>query len=114
MSKNNIILAVAIIVLLSGIAWYFWGGSSTNTNNSLVSASKTSSVVAVADGKKILDTLNKAESITLNTSFLNTQAYKSLRESQIQIINQTVGRSNPFSPLSSVNRFATTSVGVVR
>ena len=102
MTKKNIILAIVIIVLLGGVAWYFMQGSrdNTNSNSSLVSENKSSSVVVTDEGAKILNTLNKVKSITLNIGFLSSAAYSSLKESNVEILTQTIGRENPFAPVS--------------
>ncbi|MFZ2038366.1 MAG: hypothetical protein WAV11_00270 [Minisyncoccia bacterium] len=100
MTKNNIILAVVIIILLSVAAWYFLGNDDTNSNSAIVSqGAGVASATLTDEGSKILSTLNRVNSITLNTGFLSSPAYRSLKESRIQIITQTTGRDNPFAPV---------------
>ena len=91
-----------MIILLSAGAWYFFGMGSrdTSTNNSLVSSGKTSTSDLTAEGTAILNTLNRVNGIKLNTSFLASPAYKSLVESKTDIGVLSVGRDNPFAPVS--------------
>jgi hypothetical protein len=95
-SKNKRAMVMGIILLgLLVIAYkvIFMSGSTVDTIDTSVPTD------ASAGGSG--DILNEIQSINFDTSILDDQSFKSFKSIEIPLISLPVGRSNPFSSVST-------------
>ncbi len=100
--KSWIIIAVLIVVAL--IVYYSFFNN-TNSADSTLQAQSSENVI----GADTLSLLNQIQSLKIDKSFFQTAEYLSLMDYTVQIPAVNIGRMNPFAPLASVSRPATSS-----
>lgn len=95
-SKKTIIVVVIAIIVLALVYFYF----SSATPVADISTLETQS--ANADGARVLNLLNQIQSLHIDTKIFESPAYLSLVDYSVEIPEISVGRPNPFAPLSGV------------
>lgn len=98
--QNKVILIVLLIVVAAG-AWYIFAGSSGTA--ALTESSPAGESPAE---KALLDSLLTLQAIKLEGQIFQDQAFMSLKDFSTQIVQEPVGRTNPFAPLSGVGQTA--------
>jgi len=107
MNKTYTIIAAIFVLALVGVGGYFFYNQSSDTTLSGLTSNLTESSPDVetldADRDETLQRLSNLKSIEINTKFLDSQAFNSLKDFGITIEPQSVGRSNPFEPAGVVD-----------
>ncbi|PSO45524.1 MAG: hypothetical protein BRC25_02015 [Parcubacteria group bacterium SW_6_46_9] len=105
---NSVYQITAGVVLLAVLAvggYVFYTQSDSNigelTRN--VSGSLQATTTLDADQSQTLQRLNELEDITIDTEFLRSDAFRSLKNFGIAIEPKSVGRPNPFAPAGVVD-----------
>ena len=95
LKRNKTALIGIVVLLAAGYVYftYFSGGSATPTLSS--------SDATTAVSQNLLVTLQNLHTIKLDDSVFSDPAFQSLTDFGVTIPPQTVGRQDPFSPLSS-------------
>lgn len=104
--KAHKILAVILVILISGVAWALLsGGQGVQTisvlGSSSVPASRDGGATVGAVDRELQETLTRVRAIELNNQILNDPAFLSLQDLGQQIVPEPFGRPNPFAPISS-------------
>lgn len=98
-TKSTLIfVGIAVIGLL--IYFYNLGNTTDSSLNSLETQGSPESVEALNDGARVLSLLNQVSSLQIDGSVFETAAFRSLFDYSIEIEPRSVGRPNPFAPIS--------------
>ncbi len=98
MNTRNIIIIVIISALVLGYFAYSKLGFGGGTSTELVS-----SPVETVDGSpESAGSLEGLKSVSLDISIFSDPTFQSLTDFGVKIPQQTLGRVNPFAPISSV------------
>ena len=92
-STKNIIIIVAVLAV-AGLAYFYFSGTPQDASSQLVSDAPPSPVTDEAT--KILTLLNQTSSLRINTTLFTSPVYKSLVDHTVPVIEQAVGKPNPF------------------
>ncbi|MEK7130790.1 MAG: hypothetical protein AAB924_00260, partial [Patescibacteria group bacterium] len=88
-----------IVIFLAGSVYY--GLKSPNTNDAGVTAVESLSAnsnTGIADeGDKIIKIISTLNTIKLNTSFFQEEAFLSLKDLSVHLVEGSMGKSNPFA-----------------
>lgn len=93
-SKKTIIIVV--VLLVGGFGYYLMSGSSS-PSNSLLSAREAGGV-----GAQELALLNQIKLVSIDSTFFESAAFKSLKDFSVEIRKENVGRPNPFASVPGV------------
>lgn len=102
MFKNNKIILLVLVVIVAFAGYNYVFKKKPVSDNSVL-AVDTPGGENEEDmiGRELLITLSKLKSLTLDDSFFKDPVFISLNDFSSPIVRQEVGRSNPFSPISS-------------
>ncbi|MDO8430661.1 MAG: hypothetical protein Q7S72_01555 [Candidatus Taylorbacteria bacterium] len=98
-SKTTFIALAVIVAIALGLFFYFQGDP-TDADSSLETLGTPESLEAQEAGTRVLSLLNKIRSLKIDDSIFKSAVYKSLVDYSITVPEQSVGRANPFAPLS--------------
>lgn len=94
MSKNTIILAICLIIVVAGLGWYFF----FFTNNS--DAALSSGPGTANDAELSFITLvSKIDPIVFDTTILADPRFTSRQDIKTTVVPEASGRRDPFAPL---------------
>jgi hypothetical protein len=96
MSKNKIIIISSLLIVVAMAFIYLLKNPS---DSSLVAAERRTTEFSSA--KEVLDLLNKMSKVKLDDSIFYDKAFISLRDTTVELVNQPIGRNNPFAPLGA-------------
>jgi hypothetical protein len=107
--KNNKIVLIVAGILIAGAAWY-----GTRTPSATETAILTGEVVSSAaqeSEREAIDSLLRMRAIELSGAIFSDPAFLSLQDFRTEIVQEPVGRRNPFAPfdVSSTTVTATTT-----
>jgi len=104
-SVYQITTGVVLIALLvvGGYVFYTQSDNSIGELTRNVSGSLQATTTLDADQNQTLQRLNELEDITIDTEFLRSDAFRSLKNFGIAIEPKSVGRPNPFAPAGVVD-----------
>lgn len=94
-TQHKLIIIVAVVVVALGV-WYGLSGSSGSTP-----ALITQSPAGGGADQELVSTLLALRAVKLDGTIFTDPAFVNLRDFSTQIIPESVGRPNPFAPLSS-------------
>lgn len=94
--RHKLILIVIILIVGGGI-WYIMSGGG-GSSESLIT--QTPIATAGAD-QELVSTLLALRAVKLDGTIFSEPAFLNLKDFSTQIIPETVGRPNPFAPLSA-------------
>lgn len=97
--KQNQTAVLATVLIVIGFfvySYFFTGKKDTNS----VLKTETVSTVAPAD-QDLISLLLELKSITLDESIFSNPSFQSLQDFSQELVNEPVGRVNPFAPLGS-------------
>ncbi len=94
-SKKSAIAFVAILIIGAFIYFYTLGNP---TDSSVSSITETENAGQLEEGAKVLALLNQISSLKLDTTIFDNNIYKTLIDYTVEVPEQNVGRTNPFSP----------------
>jgi len=107
-NKNKIIIAIILVAIAVFAFVYLRNSSNTDTGTSLVAEKK---IADFSDAKEILALLKKMDDIELNDAIFNSKAFIGLKDTTVVLVEQPMGRNNPFASLGTDGiRIATTTV----
>ncbi|MDE2037745.1 MAG: hypothetical protein KGI69_00775 [Patescibacteria group bacterium] len=107
-STKTTLIGIAIVVIAAAGYFYVEGGSPA-ASSTLVQSQAGNQV-----GTAELDLLNQIESLRIDTSLFSDPGYLSLTDYSVQIPSESVGRPNPFAPLSGTVAPASSQTGAPR
>lgn len=90
----------AAALIIAGALWYGFSGSSTNAPVLGTTSPATGGTVNEED-KDIVTTLLQLRSVTLTGTIFASQVFHGLQDFSTDIMQEPVGRVDPFSPLPS-------------
>lgn len=92
-TKNLIILGAVILVAI--LAYFYFSGAPTDSSAQLTDSDITPSPVT-NEATKILTLLNDTSALHIDTALFNSPVYKSLVDHTVPVLEQPVGKPNPF------------------
>ena len=98
--KNNIIIAIIALILLSAGGFYYISRDKVDENDLLVSESAEQSV-----DRELLASLLELKSLKFNPVFLESTTFKNLKDFSREIPDEPKGRPNPFAPIGTDRDF---------
>ncbi|MDP3962804.1 MAG: hypothetical protein Q8Q03_02990 [bacterium] len=94
-SKKTVIYTAVIIVVMI-LAYLYFSGSPVDNSASLEAETQaTESSIAAAN---VLSLLNQISSLRIDTAIFTSPVYRSLVDHTVPVLEQNVGRTNPFAP----------------
>jgi hypothetical protein len=93
--KNTYILIGVIVVIAGAVYFYMMGGKPQDTGTLAVQNNPEAEVAAT----RILNLLKQIENLEIKTDLFKLPAYQTLRDYEVPIPSQDVGRPNPFAPI---------------
>ena len=94
--SNNKLVTAAAALIIAGAVWYGFSGSSADS--ALLGTENANDTVSSED-QDIVTTLLKLRSVTLSGTIFASQAFLGLKDFSTDIVQEPVGRVNPFAPL---------------
>lgn len=99
MFKSNKVILLTLLIIIAFIGYRFMFKKDNPNNSDLAAETGQGQSGQSAIGKDLMVTVSKLKSLTLDETFFNDPIFKSLKDFNVPIIPQEVGRSNPFSPI---------------
>ncbi len=96
LTRHKLIVIVAALLIAGGV-WY--GLSATPSGPALITSTPIGSGNVADQG--IVAVLLTMRAVKLDGTILNDPSFMSLQDFSTQIVPESVGRENPFAPLSS-------------
>jgi hypothetical protein len=96
MIKNNIIIVVGMVLVIAGFVYFNVGAAPEIPALSATSAD----TVQSKEDRQIIDVLLKLKEIQLRTEIFADPAFTALQDVGVDIVNEPVGRRNPFAPFA--------------
>ena len=93
-SSTKTLIIITVIILAAILAYFYFSGSPTDTTSGLAGDSVTSD--ASIEATKVLTLLNQTSSLRIDPSLFKSAVYKSLVDHTVSVIEQPVGKPNPF------------------
>ena len=87
---------MALIIIVAIIAYYTFFADSTNSTDSLLEIQSQNQLI----GSEVLNLMNQVQSLKIDSAFFDNNAFKSLVDHTVAIPERSVGRDNPFAPIS--------------
>lgn len=97
LSRKTIIIILGAVAV-AGAAWY--GFSGTSSTGSLLSTQTADTSTSAAD-QDLVTTLLTLKAVSLSGTILSDPSFKGLKDFSTQIVQEPVGRPDPFAPLPS-------------
>ncbi|HEY4503878.1 MAG TPA: hypothetical protein VJJ28_02115 [Candidatus Paceibacterota bacterium] len=94
-SKKPIIIVIVILTLIA-LTYFYFSGSPTDSSPSLTSDESAKSSAQIV-GAQVLVLLNQLNSLNIETKIFDTPVYKSLVDHTVTVLEQRVGKPNPFA-----------------
>lgn len=94
LSKKNMSIAALVIVLFGAGVYFFAGSGGAVTTITAVPSSQTEAT--------FLGLASELDTVTFNTSIFTDQRFLKLQDIHTSIIQEQVGRTDPFAPLAGV------------
>jgi len=94
-TPNKTWIWVIVIVVIAAIAYFYFYGSN-NQSSGLSATSDNNALV----GARVLGLLGQIQRLRIDTTLFTDPGYKTLRDYSVVIPPVSVGRPNPFAPLS--------------
>lgn len=88
----------AALVMFAVFAWYFLSPSSSSDSDSALS----STPADTTDDQNIIQSLLALQTVTLSGTIFSDPGFKSLQDFSTTIVPESVGRADPFAPVSGV------------
>ena len=104
--RHKLIVALLVIVLI-GAAWYEFTG-----NSAPAPVLSTTGVATDTGEADIVSTLLQLQAVNLNGTILTDPGFESLQDFTTQVVNEPVGRTDPFAPVPGSVVASTSSVPV--
>lgn len=98
---NKFLLLILAAVVAVGL-WIGLSSPSTSDETLLSSENVTGTADTDPAGQEVVETLLALRAITLDGSIFSDPAFASLRDTSTDIVQEPVGRPNPFAPLDGV------------
>jgi flagellar basal body-associated protein FliL len=95
MKSNTIILIIATLVVAAGGYWYFSGAKEEMPLTTVTSKNESQA--------QFQTLVSQLRPISFNTNIFSQPAFMSLVDLKTEVTPETVGRSDPFAPISGVN-----------
>ena len=92
-SRLKNLLVIAAVVLVGALGYYLY---SQNQLSTLVVSDSEVASQAAAESAAFLDRLAEIKRVDLNVDILNDPRFRSLRDNRLPVIEENVGRPNPF------------------
>ncbi len=92
-SSKSIYIVVGVLIVFA-IGYFYFQGSKPVDNGALQELVPTDDVAA-----RVVSLLNQIQSLKIDATFFDDEAYQSLIDHTQQIPEVPVGRPNPFAPL---------------
>lgn len=89
---------IAGIIIFAAMA-YFMFAPAAPQSDSLLQAEQQSDPESNARAQRVLSLLNQIESLRIDTTVFDGEAYQSLIDYTVPVPELVVGRPNPFAPL---------------
>lgn len=105
LSEHKLIVILGAVVLAAGV-WF--GLSSSSTPTSLVTTTTADAGVSASD-QTLVSTLLELRSVSLDGTIFSEPAFLSLQDFSTQIVNEPVGRTDPFAPYAPEGAQSATS-----
>ena len=96
-ANNKLIIIVAVIAIM-GALWF--GFSSSSPSPAILGTENAIGAVSDED-KDIVETLLKLRAVTLSGTIFSSQVFLGLEDFSTEIMQEPVGRADPFAPLSA-------------
>src|SRR5690242_6026100 len=91
---------IVIIVVVVATIWYGLSSSSSTPEATLTTISTTGSPTADATDQELVSTVLALRAVCLSGSIFQDPAFTSLQDFSTPIVQEQVGRANPFAPLT--------------
>jgi len=104
-SGNKLVMAAAALII-AGAVWYGFSGTSTTAP---VLGTENASGTVSSEDQDLVASLLKLHSVTLTGTIFSSQAFFGLKDFSTDIVQEPVGRVNPFAPLPAAASGADTS-----
>lgn len=98
MQKKSSAKSIGILILiiaLAGLAYFYFSGSPKDSSTQLVSGDVQASDVT-NEVTRIITLLNQTSSLRIDPAIFNSSVYKSLVDHTVSVVEQPVGKPNPF------------------
>lgn len=94
--SNKPIIILIIVLVLGVLAYFYFSGAPTDNASSLIVEETPTSEAQIA-GAEILVLLNQLSSLDIDPDIFSTPVYKSLIDHTVTVLEQRVGKPNPFA-----------------
>lgn len=88
------LIIITIIVAIGTLAYFYFNGSSEDTSSLLTGEKPTSEVTDHT--ARILTLLNQTSSLKIDPELFKSAVYQSLVDHTVPVVEQPVGKANPF------------------
>ncbi len=95
-SSKNPILIIVIIIVLAGAAYFYFSGTPSDDSALLTAEETAASTQVSAEAAQIITLLNQTRSLKIDIALFNSPLYRSLVDHTVPVIEQPVGKANPF------------------
>jgi hypothetical protein len=104
-NKKNIFLSIGLI-LVCFFAYQLWAGAATSVSQLSSSGNSISDV-----GEETLQILSELRTLTLDEDIFLDKAFLSLEDFSMDIMEQPIGRNNPFAEIGTDGQYIGVDVG---
>ncbi len=95
-STKSIIIAVAAVILLI-FGYFYFSGTPEDTSSQLTAdALGAPASDATVQAARIITLLNQTKSLRIEPAFFESAVYRSLVDHTVPVVEQQVGKANPF------------------
>jgi len=94
-SSTKSIVIFAALILVTILAYFYFSGTPVDTSAQLVTEGEQASEVTL-QATKIVTLLNQTSSLRIDPALFKTAVYKSLVDHTVPVVEQQVGKDNPF------------------
>lgn len=103
MKRLKILVIILVVLAILFIYMIYWPNKASSPEQNVVTVTEEGQVAdqssSDSEGGEILEMLARLKTAKMDTDFLNKKEFKSLVDHSVELIEEPVGRVNPFAPL---------------
>lgn len=100
-SKSMIMILAVFAAMFFGYMSFFNGGDQAATEEGAALEAEQSGA-----GQEVIAVLNRLEGIRMDSALFSTKEFRSLVDQTVVVVDQPVGRNNPFAPVGRDGSFS--------
>lgn len=102
MKRLKILVIILVVLAILFVYMLYSPNKTSSPEKNVVTVTREGQVAGQnssnSESREILDTLARLKTAKMDTDFLNEKAFESLVDHSVELIEEPVGRVNPFAP----------------